>query len=280
MAYFFCQNTIQELNNGAAIIRGLTYFLADEKPQLVSHLRRNYDQRGSGIFEGFNAIYEMWRTLMEVLQDVALTKVYILVDAVDECHEQSAKVFLKLLQASLEPINKVKWIISSRNEQYIREYLDGPSAAYDTSLELNSTHVAKAVQSFITSKVNSLARRKDYTEEISNSIKNRLMEKADGTFLWAALVCKELEQLPERRALKAAAQFPKGLEPLYGRMMGLVQQGDEEEIELRLRLEVIPTPCTIHVNARYRPFFPHTFKINYLHQYGVYFRGVSIFGNR
>ncbi|KAI9658392.1 MAG: hypothetical protein M1821_002525 [Bathelium mastoideum] len=237
MAYFFCQNTIQELNNGAAIIRGLTYFLADEKPQLVAHLRRHYDQRGSGLFEGLNATYEMWRTLMEMLQDVALSKVYLLVDAVDECHVQSAEDFLKLLlQATLKPSSKVKWIISSRNEQYIREYLERPSAAYDTSLELNSTHVTKAVQSFIASKINNLADRKGYTEEIANLIKDHLIKKADGTFLWAALVCKELEKLPKRRALEAVELFPKGLQPLYARMMGLIQQDDDEEVELRLRL--------------------------------------------
>ncbi|KAL9078305.1 MAG: hypothetical protein Q9157_002768 [Trypethelium eluteriae] len=237
MAYFFCQNTLQELNSAAAIVRGLTYLLVDQKPELVGHLRRHYDQRGSDMFEGSNTIYELWRTLMEVLGDVALPKVYLLVDALDECDSTSSDIFLRLLLQASKSSQKVKWIISSRNEWHIREHLESPIAAHDTSLELNSTHVAKAVDALIASKVDDLARRKRYTEGMVQSVRNRLTCKADRTFLWVALVCKELEKMPARRVLTAVEQFPAGLKPLYGRMMELVRNDEnEEEVELRLRL--------------------------------------------
>jgi hypothetical protein len=190
MAYFFCQDTVKELNKAAVIVRGLTYLLVEQKPELIGHLRRHYDQRESDIFEGSNAIYELWRTLMEVLEDAALSKVYFLVDALDECDSTSAVIFLKLLlQARSKSSQKVRWIISSRNEPHIWEYLGSPSAAHDTSLELNSTHVAKAVDAFIAFTVNDLAHRKRYAEE---------------TVKWVALVCKELEKIPARKALKAS----------------------------------------------------------------------------
>ncbi|KAL9078303.1 MAG: hypothetical protein Q9157_002766 [Trypethelium eluteriae] len=238
MAYFFCQNTIQELNHAAAIVRGLTYLLVDQKPELIGHLRRHYDQRGSNMFEGSNAMYELWRTLMEILEDTALSKVCLLVDALDECDPTSSGIFLNLLLHERSKFSqKVKWIISSRNEPHIKEYLENAIAAHDTSLELNSTHVAKAVDAFIAYKVNNLARRKTYTAEIKQSVRSHLIHKADGTFLWVALVCKELEKVAARKALRAVQQFPTGLTPLYGRMMELVrQENDEEEVELRLRL--------------------------------------------
>ncbi|KAI9674393.1 MAG: hypothetical protein M1822_009071 [Bathelium mastoideum] len=238
MAYFFCQNTIPELNHAAAIIRGLTYLLVDQKPELVGHLQRHYNQRGSDIFKGSNVIYELWRTLIEILKDTALPKVYLLVDALDECDSTSSGIFLKLLlHERLKSSQKVKWIISSRNERHVKEYLESPSAAYDTSLELNSRHVAKAVDAFVAFKVSDLTRRKGYTLETRKLIESYLMRKADGTFLWVALVCKELERVSARKALKAVEQFPTGLEPLYGRMMELVrQEDDKEEFKLRLRL--------------------------------------------
>ncbi len=72
-----------------------------------------------------------------------------------------------------------------------------------------------------------------------------LKERANGTFLWVALVCKKLEKMPPSRALLALNRFPAGLKPLYQRMLQQVEgridsqdydkeeEIDEHDIELR-----------------------------------------------
>lgn len=235
LSYFFCQNAIQELNNAVSIIRGLTYLLATQNPVLARHLRKRYDGTGSCPFEGLNALYCLWRTLSEVAQDLSHPRVYLMVDALDECDSQSLETFLNLFSHS-KLSSKVKWVVTSRNETKILEHLQRGHLGHNMSLELNSFHVSEAVTSFINYKVNKLASQKNYRSELQSSIKEYLTKHADGTFLWVALVCKELEKVPAWRTRDVYTKFPAGLEPLYQRMLEQIQHNrDPEEVEVYLQ---------------------------------------------
>jgi len=201
-------------------------------------MRREWDKSGNKMFDGENSVYVLWRILSEMVADPALSTVCLLVDALDECDIQSTAAFLTLLtRHKWKDWQKVKWIISSRNELRIREWLQEPGAAFSTSLELNSRHVTGAVEAFIRFKVDQLADRKRYQITLKQSMMEYLAKHADGTFLWVALVCKELEKVAARKAQKVMESFPAGLTPLYDRMMELVRQDeDDDEVELRLIL--------------------------------------------
>jgi hypothetical protein len=69
------------------------------------------------------------------------------------------------------------------------------------------------------------------------SVRQYLNEHADGTFLWAALVCKELEKVKAWKTQTVLERFPGGLEPLYQRMIEQIQDdGDTEDVELCKKL--------------------------------------------
>jgi hypothetical protein len=126
--------------------------------------------------------------------------------------------------------------VTSRNETKIIEHLQRGHLGHNMSLELNSFHVSEAVTSFINYKVNKLASQKNYRSELQGSIKEYLTEHADGTFLWVALVCKELEKVPAWRTRDVYTKFPAGLEPLYERMLEQIQHNrDPEEVEVYLQ---------------------------------------------
>ena len=96
-SFFFCQNTARELSNSTAIVRGLTFLLAAEQPTLRKHLARKYEEAGERLFEGFNVLQSLWNTLLDIAQDEAFPRVYLLVDALDECDADSTRAFLTLL---------------------------------------------------------------------------------------------------------------------------------------------------------------------------------------
>lgn len=244
LSYFFCQNTVQELNNAVSIVRGLTYLLAKQNPALTRHLQKRYDETDSRPFEGLNALHGLWKTLSEIVQDSLLSRVYLMVDALDECDPQSLETFLKLLRES-RLSNKVKWVVASRNESKMTENLQHSHLGYDTSLELNSSHVSEAVKSFISFKVDELNHQKKYGEELQSSVREYLTTHADGTFLWVALVCKELEKVPKWRTLDVCRKFPARLEPLYRRMMEQIKHDkDPEEVEVYLQtLRTVTLAC-------------------------------------
>ena len=86
------------------------------------------------------------------------------------------------------------------------------------SLELNSNHVSEAVKTYITYKTNELDCRYCYGLTLRHNVEAKLIEKAEDTFLWVSLVCKQLENVPRDQALTTIQDLPPGLHPFYHRI--------------------------------------------------------------
>jgi hypothetical protein len=226
-AFFFCQNTVPELSNAAAIVRGLTFLLATEQPALQTHLARKYAEAGERLFEGSNVLPSLWTTLTDMAQDASVSRLYLLVDALDECEQDSLRMFLDLA-ISPAASRRIKWVFTSRNEQHITQRL---RTRHNTSLELNATHVSNAVSLFIRHKTLQLAKEKGYSRTVLQGIREYLDDNAHGTFLWVALVCKALtdEEVYEWNVAEVMKLFPAELEPLYKRMLQQLRQAKMKE---------------------------------------------------
>jgi NACHT domain len=218
LSYFFCQDTLPTLNNAVSVLQGLIYLLVDQQKTLIRHLRKMYDSSGRQLFEDGNTFYALSAILSDMLHNSSLARVYLIVDALDECNSKLSKL-LDLIARNTSKPSKVKWLMSSRNRSDIEERLRPKSLCKQISLELNSCHISHTVNAFIDAKVSKLTERKAYKPKLREKIRSYLYEKADRTFLWVALVCKELEGVQVRRTLSVLEKFPLGLQPLYERMM-------------------------------------------------------------
>ena len=85
LSYFFYQSTIPELNNAVSVLCGLLYLFIVKQRTLIRYLRKEYDIQGKKLVEGENAFYALWRILLKILNDSSLPRVYLIVDALDEC---------------------------------------------------------------------------------------------------------------------------------------------------------------------------------------------------
>jgi hypothetical protein len=227
LSYFFCQNTDQRLNTTAAVLRGLIFMLLRQQTTLIHHLRKRYEEAGDSFLQGPNSVYALLDLLFNILEDPELPAVYLMVDALDECDADIHQLIGRITR-SQSSSGEVKWIMTSRNEPVFKQQLEHSGQPH-TSLELNSTHVARAVGKFIDHKVDDLTKWKQYSKELSIYVKDSLVRKADGTFLWAALVCKALKNVATWKTRSAIEKFPPGLEPLYDRMMAQLRNGGDEE---------------------------------------------------
>jgi len=90
------------------------------------------------------------------------------------------------------------------------------------SLELNEEHVSRAVEMFINLKVPKLPLI-THDSALQETVRGRICAKASGTFLWAALVLKELEPVDSWDVLDVLQDMPPELEPLYDRMLRQVE---------------------------------------------------------
>ena len=216
LSYFFCQATDSRINNATAVLRGLIYTLISQQPLLISYIRKKYDRAGKGLFEDANTWVVLVEIFIDILQDQNMTSTYLIIDALDECVTDLPKLLNFIVQRS-STSSQVKWIVSSRNWPDIEEQLE--KAGQNLSLELNAESVSAAVNFFIRHKVLQLAQQKKYDHKTREAIIGHLSSNANDTFLWIALVCKELAIISGWEAEKMLTAFPPGLDALYKRML-------------------------------------------------------------
>jgi len=226
LSYFFCQATISGLDNCTAVMKGLIYLLIAQQPCLVSYIldtqlpsSTHWNSRDAveGIFD-------------RVIADRCLQDTYMVVDALDECVD-GLRYLLKLI---LNTRSRIKWIVSSRNRFDIDTFLGQTPANLHLSLELHEDCISQAVISYIDSRVDTLAARMRLKPELNQVVRQHLSEHARGTFLWVALVCKELERSKPWEIKKILSEIPEGLNELFTRMMDQILKSSSRDLYIRL----------------------------------------------
>ncbi|OWY53296.1 HET-D protein [Alternaria alternata] len=223
VSYFFCQATDSRINSATSIIRGLLYMLVDQQPSLMSHIRRKYACAGKALFEDANAWVALSEVFTSMTQDKELKPTYLVVDALDECVVDLSKLLDLIVRTSTLSL-RVKWLVSSRNENYIEEKLKSVGNEAKLSLELrqNAEQVTRAVDVYIDHKLSCLESLREV--ELRKQVRDELHQKANGTFLWVALVIHELEKPESWDPLAVVEEAPAGLHQLYDRMMDQIQR--------------------------------------------------------
>lgn len=232
LAYFFCQATDERINTATAVVRGLILMLLEQDSRLLCHIEKKYEVHGTALFDDGNAWYALSKILLDILQDPRLESVWLVVDALDECTTGRSQLLDLIVDSSRTGRDRIKWLISSRNWLDIEERLD--AVADKVSLEFNAASVAGAVESYINHKVSQLAQSKKYKTETTAEIRRHLLANADGTFLWVALVCQELDKAPRWKGLQRVQSFPAGLDGLYRSMILHAQEHEESALCLKL----------------------------------------------
>ena len=186
---FFCQGTDSSLNNATAVLRGLIYQLLVQQQSLISHLREQYDKAGRQLFEDVNTFVALSKIFTEMLHDSRLPRVYLVVDALDECESGLFQLLDLIVRNASTSSSRVKWLVSSRNRHDIEERLRIDDSPVELSLELNAESVSGAVDAYIDHKVSELARMKQYDSVLQDQVKDQLHQKANETFLgWPSFV--------------------------------------------------------------------------------------------
>ncbi|KAI0570382.1 vegetative incompatibility protein HET-E-1 [Pyrenophora tritici-repentis] len=195
LSYFFCQATDSRINGATGVIRGLLYMLVNQQPSLMLHIRRKYDHAGKALFEDANAWVVLSEIFTSMMQDKGLKTTYLVVDALDECMVDLPKL-LDLIVCTSTLSHRVKWLVSSRNESRIEEKLKSVEAG------------------------------------LRKQVRDELHRKANGTFLWVALVMEELKKPESWDPLAVVEEAPTGLQQLYDRMMEQIQRLSARNVDI------------------------------------------------
>ncbi|KAG5977569.1 hypothetical protein E4U55_006657 [Claviceps digitariae] len=220
VSYYFCQGTADHVrNNATAILRGLLWMLLVQQPRLIQHLRSKHRYAGSSLFTDSNAFGAMSEALESMLTDPAMTPACFVVDALDEC-DGSASDMIQLIVKTLRVSDKVRWLVSGRPG------LDLMKADFGEALvELDSQRLKGPVHAYITHKLSELSETKRPGYEDASlllELSNEICDRANNTFLWAALALRELQGLDGKEAMETIKKLPPGLPALYGYLMAKI----------------------------------------------------------
>ena len=253
IAYFLCQATDPKLNNATSILRSLVYMLIRQQPHLISHLRERYDTDPK-LFESGSTFYSLSAVFEKMIQSSTKATIFLLIDALDEC-ELDLPELLQFITATKSTSSvQVKWVVSSRNRDDIEQALEFDNRKDKLSLELNAHHISDAVAAYINyraSQLTALQRNKVLLQQV----KEKLLQRSDGTFLWVALVVQEMQKCRRSAAMiELLERTPRGLIPFYDRMLHQIQCFEGLDHELCILVLSI-------VILGYRPLHLHELRL-------------------
>jgi hypothetical protein len=209
-----------------AVLKGLLYQIIsqckdlDPAVDLTRHVQR-YGDAGSSIFKGPNAVYVLRSILRDILDDDALSKVYLCVDALDEC----SLGLPQLLHTIIDKGYKASWLVTTSRA----DIAEGLRKTCDL-LSIDSKKTSSNVSAFIDSRIKDMASQKNskYDSNAQATIKASLSQDRELSYLWVDLAFRELDI----GHLQAAGlpDSKNDLIPLYEKVMGkLINQAEEAE---------------------------------------------------
>jgi hypothetical protein len=133
------------------------------------------------------------------------------VDALDECVQDQDKLLQFILNESKD-FPHVKWNISSRNHVQQRESLVESQSILSLELQENAEYVSRAIEAYISDRMSTLESLQDNPD--GEYVRQILEKKAEGTFLWVALVVQELKDVDRWDVRPGVDDVPTGLDDL------------------------------------------------------------------
>ncbi|KAG8532992.1 uncharacterized protein KY384_001774 [Bacidia gigantensis] len=235
--YFFCQNTNNQLDNVEAIIKGLIWRLAKQQEELKSSLASRWNPDTQS-FNNNNTSWEaLWDILLEMLESCRRPKIYVVIDALDECKGENVREFLRaLVRSGLYNNSKIKWLLISRSFDIAEQELLLAPDQISITMEANSHHISPLVRAYVTDQIMGLERRHLYGTALRCEIEDELISKAENTFLWVGLVCRNLEKIERRKALATIRESPTTLNGMFDQIMTQVCKGEPSLVKTSLRL--------------------------------------------
>jgi hypothetical protein len=233
LTFFLCQGTDNRLRSATVVLRGLIYLLLIHHTSLIQCLQAKYHQVDKLQFDDNNAFHALSEVFEQILNSFTGERIYLVVDALDECEEGQSLLLDLITRTSSAPSSRVKWLVSSRPT--IKASFTN-AVGVCVSLEVNAKLVSEAINIYIDYKISQIEVA-EADQALGNKLREHLRKKADGTFLWVALVFKQLHGRGKYDMMKILKDVPGDLTSLYDKTMSQIlglQYSDPELCRLVL----------------------------------------------
>ncbi|KAM0354394.1 hypothetical protein ACHAPU_001438 [Fusarium lateritium] len=239
--WFFCDNKIASRNNAVNVVRGLMTQLISMHPRLLACLLPVWKIQQSRLFQA-NSFESMWMILLSMLEALENDSIYCVLDALDECDDDSLSSILFKIQALFNPSqgndarNSLKLIVASREQPMALPQ------ALSKFPRITLNKLEHDIKMYISERVNYLADLKGIQGlPMQQRIETALREGAKGTFLWVSYVTQDLESKTLSEIDTALTQLPRGLYAIYERIVSQINPDSKESVSEMLMWILLAT---------------------------------------
>ena len=227
LVYFYCDYKQNSTHDPVNILKSLIKQLAERNEDTFTQLKDfcvNHGQKQS--LEIASSPQQLGSLLQSMTRNIS--KVFIVVDALDECADTRPQVLEALKELYISPDGNIKALYTSRNEIDIEEALQDfkqvQIAARSSDLKL---YVASEIEKRTQSRQ---LRIKD--PDLKSYIMKQLVEQAQGMFRWAACQMDHLCEMPTDKARREALKhLPPTLFGTYERILERVNNTHNEHVK-------------------------------------------------
>ncbi|KAH7129745.1 NACHT domain-containing protein [Dactylonectria estremocensis] len=231
VSYFFCQRTDQRINNAISVLKGLIYILIDRNPSLEK-FRDDAKTVGTPDDTNYvNAVFSLSRILTRALDQIQ-NPVYLIIDALDECEKEGRGKILNEIPKIAVQCSHVRWLVSSRDDNQIREGFKSKNNSTRLEIELDGKTMLDAVNKYLDHKLSTLECLKHDTD-FRSLVFNKICDKTNSNFLWVSLIClcisidfRQVEESEKWRVLEMLDKAPAEL--LHMLIQTLIKCGYQE----------------------------------------------------
>lgn len=239
--FYFCDSNDERRSTATAIVRSLLRRLLKERPKLFKHMKDDYEGN-------LDNLPYLWSFLRRMLNDPErkISQVYLVIDALDECHRSSRNALLRHLGDESSNLD-AKILISCRPNQDIQ------IPANSRHLSIDSATISDDLARVIQARVGELSK---FSDRLKAKVAKVLLNSAGATFLWATLVIEDLKRVsPEdfghevkdsRIEERIQRSIPGSLNEVYDKILNQIDPENQERVKIILSCVVTARrPLTI-----------------------------------
>lgn len=193
LVFLFCSAQDEKRNTAIAVLHGLVRQIIVKRPQLVKHALA-YFETPERTQQTLGSLETLWLIFSKLIADAGLGKMFCVLDGLDECETNGLRTFLQKITGvfgSTSPSTNgsmFKLLVSSRVKPGLQRV-----ARVQLDLDTND-RVADAIERFIVAQIEELTELVGLTEGVRTVVREVLLKRAEGTFLWVGFAMHELRK--------------------------------------------------------------------------------------
>ena len=221
VCYFFFKDGDVERRDGAKAVCALLHQLFLQQPRLYLHAKEDFRTKSESFLTDLDTT---WNIFMKACEDFSEAEIICVLDALDECREDSRKVLVKKLvqfysrqQAVHDQRPMVKFLVTSRPEfSIIRDFRDLTEVRLRGEEE--SEQISREIDLVIEKRVQEIRRTMDLSLPQQLSLQKNLTSIPQRTYLWLHLTLDAIEKklmLTEKDIAVIVSNIPKNVNEAY-----------------------------------------------------------------